>query len=349
MTAAVASPLQAIKRTQSSVEAMIPRRENLMGNRYAWYGLDSIHHADLDAMTDGANQGRMPRLKWQPIIKAPRWVHVGALGENGAAEIVARRNPDSSGKPREEMHWIKPWAIINSLGMLYGERGLIDSPTLRYADLDTFEALHLDDIFFPENEESLPQTFKLSEKRILDQLAVLRSGKAMSPEWFDVTAANEQMASHPAQAVAVSPAAIPQIIKIGEEMLASLRHSAVYGRKVIDERHAEMEKAAAGVPGNRGTYDDRERRLLAWLEITPRNAALEKIALDSNQLPQVITQMANVVAAQAQRQPETLDVAALGEAIGGALAKQLAPLIAKSEAEPSTESVKPEKPATKAK
>lgn len=334
MTAAVASPLQAIRSTQANVEAMIPRRENLMGNRFAWYGLDTVHHADLAAMTDGANEGRMPRLKWQPIIKAPRWVHVGALGENGAAEIVARRNPDpSNGKPREEMHWIKPWAIINSLGMLYGERGLIDSPTLRYIELDVFEALRLDDFFFPEPEETLPTTFRACEARIVQQLERLQTGDLTTPD---------------GRTLQVRESAVSVMVTVGKEMLASLRHSAAYGRKVIDERHAEMEKAAAGVPGNRGTYDDRERRLLAWLEITPRNQALEKIALDSNALPQVITQMASVVAAQATREPEKLDVAALGEAIGGALAKQLAPLITKPTLETITMDDPPVKPEPRA-
>ena len=315
-TATAVSPAQAIKNAQANVDAMIPRRENLMGTRYAWYGLDSIHHQDLDAMTNGANGGRMPRLKWQPITKAQRWVHVGALGENGAAEIIARRNYDDKGKPREEMHWVKPWAIINSLGMLYGERGLIDSPTLRYAEMDAFEALQLDNFFFPEDEANLPQTFKLSEARIIQQLQRLEAGDYTAPDGRQLNITRERAGV---------------MLLCGKEMLGSLRHSAAYGRKVIDERHAEMEKAAAGVPGNRGTYDDRERRLLAWLEITPRNAALEKIALDSNQLPAVITQMANVVAAQSARQPETLDVSALGAAIGASLAKELAPLMVRPE------------------
>lgn len=324
---ATATPLQAIRQTQTTIEGMLPRRENLMGIRYAWYALDPIHHADLDAMTDGANGGRMPRLKWQPITKAPRWVHKGALGDAGAAEIVARRN---GGK--EEMHWIKPSAIVNSLGMLYGERGLIDSNVLRYAELETFEALQIDEFFFPENEPSLPRTFRACEARVLQQLAVLRTGEPLTPQWRDVTEPDDNRAIRKSRRIPMSGPAIQQIVKIGEEMLASLRTSASFGRKIIDERHAEMEKAAAGQPGNRGTYDDRERRLLEWLEITPRNAALEKIALDSNQLPAVITQMANVVAAQAQNRPQQLDVAALGDAIGGALAKQLAPLMVRPEA-----------------
>ena len=316
-TAVAVSPAQAIKDAQAGVNAMIPRRENLMGTRYAWYGLDSIHHQDLDAMTNGANGGFMPRCKWQPITKAQRWVHVGALGDNGAAEVVARRNPDpGNGKPREEMFWIKPWAIINSLGMLYGERGLIDSATLRYSELEAFEALQLDDFFFPEPEEKLPQTFKLSEARIIEQLRRLEAGEYVTPDGRQLSITRERAGV---------------MLLCGQEMLGSLRRSAVYARKVIDERHAEMEKAAAGVAGNRGTYDDRERRLLAWLEITPRNAALEKIALDSNALPGVIQQMANVVAQQATRQPETLDVGALGAAIGASLAKELAPLMAKPE------------------
>lgn len=333
----VVAPLEAIKSTQAGIQQMIPRQENLMGIRYAWYGLDSIHHQDLDAMTNGANGGLMPRLKWQPITKAQRWVHAGALGENGAAEIVARRNPDpSNGRLREEMHWIKPWAIINSLGMLYGERGLIDSPTLRYAELEAFEALQLDDFFFPELDEKLPNTFRECEARVVQQLQKLEKGDYTTPDGRSLSISRERAGV---------------MLLAGQEMLGSLRRSAAFGRKTIDERHAEMEKAAAGVPGNRGTYDDRERRLLAWLEITPRNQALEKIALDSNQLPQVITQMANVVAAQATRQPETLDVGALGAAIGASLAKELAPLMAKPEPpqESQPESVSTVTPAVKPK
>lgn len=319
------SPAKAVKDAQANIAAMIPRQENKMGTRYAWYGLDSIHHHDLDAMTNGANGGRMQRLKWQPITKAPRWVHTGALGENGAAEVVARR--PANGKPKEDMFWVKPWAIINSLGMLYGERGLIDSPTLRFAELEAFEALHLDEFFFPEPEEALPATFRLCEARILEQLAKLEAGDFTTPDGKSLTVTRE---------------AAGMMLLVGKEMLGSLRQSALYGRKVIDERHAEMEKAAAGVAGNRGTYDDRERRLLAWLEITPRNAALEKIALDSNQLPSVIQQMANVVAAQATKQPEPLDVSALGAAIGQSLAKELAPLMAKPAESAETQ---PEAPA----
>lgn len=312
---ATPTPLQAIQQTQAEVAGMIPRRENLFGNRYGWFALDDIHHEDIGAMTNGANGGKMRRLRWQPITRAPRWVHAGALNEN-PAEVVATRNPDSiSGRPREAMYWIKPASIMNSLNVLYGGRGLVDSEVLRYAELDTFESLHLDDFFFPEADEDLPRTFRECEARVIGQMQKLRAG--------DTTAPNGQRLSY-------STAVIPSLIKIGEEMLASLRTSARVGRVAIDERHAEMEKAATDTTGRyRGTYDSRERRLLEWLEITPRNQALEKIALDSNQLPQVIQQMANVVAAQATRQPETLDVGALGAAIGASLARELAPIMAR--------------------
>lgn len=314
-----ATPLQAIRETQSGVNAMIPRRENVMGTRYSWFALDHIYHEDINAMTNGRNRGHMPRLKWQPIIRAPRWVHAGALGDGAASEVVARRNPDpTNNKMREEMYWIKPSSIQASLNSLYAERGLVDSQVLRYAELDVFEALQLDDLFFPEDEANLPRTFKACEARIILQLEKLRASQPVTPD---------------GRALRLSAETIPSIVKIGEEMLQSLRISARYGRICIDERHAEMEKAATDTTGKyRGTYDDRERRLLEWLEITPRNQALEKIALDSNQLPQVITQMANVVAAQAMQQPQQMDVAALGAAIGASLAKELAPLMAKPEA-----------------
>jgi hypothetical protein len=320
----VPTPLQAIQQTQAQVAGMIPRRENLFGNRYGWFALDDIHHADISAMTNGVNGGKMRRLRWQPITRAPRWVHSGALGDNHA-DVVATRNPDGiSGRPREEMYWIKPAAIMASLNVLYGNRGLVDSDVLRYAELDTFEALHLDEFFFPEADEDLPRTFRECEVRMVSQMQKLQSGDTTAPDGRTMTYSN---------------AVIPSLVKIGEEMLNSLRASARVGRVAIDERHAEMEKAATDTTGRyRGTYDNRERRLLEWLEITPRNQALEKIALDSNQLPLVIQQMANVVAAQATRQPETLDVGALGAAIGASLAKELAPLMVKSEpvAEPAS-------------
>lgn len=312
------TPLQAIQQTQAQVAGMIPRRENLYGNRYGWFALDDIHHEDISAMTNGVNGGKMRRLRWQPITRAPRWVHAGALGDN-QADVVATRNPDGiSGRPREEMYWIKPAAIMASLNVLYGGRGLVDSNVLRYAELDTFEALQLDEFFFPESDNELPRTFRECEVRVISQIQKLQSGDTTAPD---------------GRKLAYSNAVISSLIQIGEEMLNSLRISAQVGRIAIDERHAEMEKAATDTTGRyRGTYDNRERRLLEWLEITPRNQALEKIALDSNQLPNVIQQMANVVAAQASRPQETLDVGALGAAIGASLAKELAPLMARPEA-----------------
>lgn len=320
---AVASPLDAIRAAQAGINGMIPRQENRAGTRYAWFGLESPHHQDLDAMTNGASGGKLQRLKWQPITRAQCWVRAGALGDAGAAEIVARRNIDpTTRRPREEMYWKHPASIANSLVMLYGNRGLIDSNMLRFVDLDTFEALHLDDIFFPEAEENLPKTFKECETRILGQIEKLRAGKPSTPD---------------GRVVPLASAAISSVIKIGEEMLLSLRQSAHFGRITIDERHSDMEKAKSDTTGRyRGTYDDRERRLLIWLEITPRNAALEKIALDSNQLPAVIQQLADVVTSQANQQQPPLDMAALGKAIGDALAEKLAPQKVEAE-KPETE------------
>lgn len=316
-TAVATAPLDAIRAAQAGINGMIPRQENRSGIRYAWYALDDVHHQDLDAMTNGASGGRLQHLKWQPITKAQCWVRAGALGDNGASEVVARRNPDpTTRRPREEMYWKQPSSIVNSLVMLYGNRGLIDSNVLRFVDLDTFEALHLDAIFFPEAEDALPRTFRACEARILGQIEKLRQGKPSSPD---------------GRAIPLAPAAIPSVIKIGEEMLLSLRQSAKFGRAAIDERHSDMERAATDNSGRyRGTYDDRERRLLEWLEITPRNAALEKIALDSNQLPAVIQQLANVVTSQANQQPQ-FDVIALGKAIGDALAEKMSPQKAEPE------------------
>lgn len=328
-TATAVSPLAAVRAAQANVQGMIPRRENRSGIRYAWFGLDDVHHQDLDVMTNGANGGRLRRLKWQPITKVPCWVRTGALGEGGASEVVASRNPDPTTRtPREQMYFKQPSSIANSLIMLYGNRGLIDSNVLRYVELDTFENLYLDEIFFPEPDDQLPRTFRESEARVMAQLERLQQGKPTTPD---------------GKAVPLAPAAIPSVIKIGEEMLLSLRQSARFGRATIDERHSDMERAVSDTTGRyRGTYDDRERRLLKWLEITPRNQALEKIALDSNQLPAVIQQMANVVAAQANQPQQQFDMAALGKAIGDALAEKMAPQVAQSQlpAKPETDTEK---------
>ena len=65
------SPAKAVKDAQANIAAMIPRQENKMGTRYAWYGLDSIHHHDLDAMTNGANGGRMHGPHIVPYTQMP--------------------------------------------------------------------------------------------------------------------------------------------------------------------------------------------------------------------------------------------------------------------------------------
>lgn len=317
-TATTSTPLQAVRSAQEQIGQMNQRNESLWDLSYSWYALDDIHHADINAMTNGASGGHMRRCRWQPITRAPRWIRAGTLGAENGGEVIARRNPDAvTRRPREDMYWIKPASIQASLNMLYGERGMVDSRILKGVDLDTFESLQLDDIFFPEDDAGLPRTFKACEARVIGQLQKLRAGDTTTPD---------------GRTLDIRRSAIPEIIKAGEEMLASLRKSAQYGRVQIDERHAEMEKARVDVSGRfRGTYDNRDRRLLEWLEITPRNEALEKMALDSTSLPTAIAQMANIVAANAQQQAQPFDAAALGDAIGNALAKQFAPMMAKPE------------------
>ncbi len=329
MSVATATPLQAVRSAQADVERLNQRAIDLWALRYAWYALDDVHHDDINAMTNGINGGLMRRCKWQPITRAPRWVHFGALGSENGGEVVATRNPDpTTRRPREQMYWIKPAAVMSSLTMLYGERGMVDGENLRGVDLDTFEALRIDDLFFPENDASLPRTFRGCEARVIQQLQKLKRGDLSTPEWTNVLESDERKAVTPSYSAPVSSHALPSVIKIGEEMLGSLRRSARHGRIVIDEIHAEMEKARVDVSGRyRGTYDNRERRLLEWLEITPRNEALERMAVDANSLPTLVGQMANIVAAQAQN-TQALDVSALGNAIGGALARELAPLMA---------------------
>lgn len=302
MTEVTATPLQRVTQTMNGLSGMMPRRENVWATRYVWFPLHDIHHADVSALTGG---GHINRLKWQPVTRAPRWAHVGAIPE---AEVVARR-PALPDRAREEMYWIKPARIIDSLATLYAERGLVDSVTLASIELEDFAKFHVDEVFFPETEGDLPATQTEVEARIDQQLSRLQDRQTVTPSGTLIPLATEL---------------IPYLIDIGTEMLAGVKRTAGWLRQHIDERHAEMEKAKNDATGRyRGAYDRKDLAALAWLGLARRDEALNTMAVQHSQLPAIIKQLAKMNAQQMQQQGGQFDVQALGEAIGKSLAANL--------------------------
>lgn len=300
--------LDRVRAAQANVGTVIPKRANVEANRYAWHPLMNISHPDVMAINGGE---MMPRLKWQPITRAPRWDPI--LSRPGEKWVATRPAPPE--KPREGMYWIMPMRIAESLQTLYAESGLLVSPNLEGVELDTFARLFLDDIFFPEDDSNLPGTFKACDARIKAQLAKLAEGKAESPSGGPLP---------------VAPELIPHVVEIGKEMGKSLVRSANYLSRYIDERHAEMEKAKTDNTGRyRGHYDARERTILAWLEIAPRDQAINRLAQDHNNMGDTVAKAVkeSMTATAEMMKASQVDVNALGAAIGKSLAESLGPLI----------------------
>lgn len=303
------SVLDRVRSARAAVTEAMPPRANINATRYVWHPIMNISHADVLAINDGFP---MQRLKWQPIVQAPRWEHIQAVPEG--PRVATRPKPPE--RPREAMYWIAPAKIADSLQSLYAESGLLDSKTLVGVELDMFARLYLDDIFFPEDAEKLPATFRAAEERIVTQLQRLKEGSPAMPDGTPVPLAQEL---------------IPHVIEIGNEMLERLRYSAGYLRRYIDERHAEMKKAETDTSGRyRGTYDRREYLMLAWLEIAPRDQALNKLAADHNSMPEVVAQavQASMTATAELVKASQVNAAELGSAIGKSLAEALGPMIA---------------------
>lgn len=300
--------LDRVRATQSSIQAAVPTRANIEATRYVWHPVMDISHPDVMAINGGE---KMQRLKWQPITRAPRWEPILSRLDGG---WVATR-PPAPQKAREGMYWIMPARIADSMGSMYAETGLIDSKILVGVDLDTFGRLHLDEIFFPESGDDLPNTFETCKARIKTQLAQLKAGSPKSPDGAIIPLAQELIA---------------HVIEIGEEMLEGLVRAANYLKHHLDERHAEMEKAKTDTSGRyRGTYDRREYLILAWLEIAPRDQAINKLAMDSNNMPKMIAEavQASMGATADMVKASQINTEALGAAIGKSLAESLGPLI----------------------
>ena len=279
--------VQKAKQRLAAQEQRIPSQISRDAIQYAWYAASDLTHRDL---------GPIKRCRWTPIVKQEKWKTILAKpSPDDFAAVRNLRNP--SAPPTQGLIWIKPGAIANSLYEEFNEWGLLISPTLMKAapDLDVFERLSIDSIFFPMEDEALPKTYNALRSQIETVLASIESGALQRLP-------NET---------------IRTIVAVGKEMLQSLDRTAVYQEGELAKTHQSFEKSKTE-QGHRGTYDRRDRAMMAWLEVVPRDEVQNRSAIANETLIELAKQQLVSGAGNA------IDY----EALGRGIAKGLEPMIA---------------------
>lgn len=280
----------AAKARLGQMTSTAPQTGNWDETRYVWFAPFGLAHNDT---------GPIPRLRWFPVTRVLRWDNI--LSKENQSEFVATRNlVKPNDRPTEGAYWIKPGAIANSLNLQYGEWGMADSVVFRGREVETVEKLGVNELFFPEDADALPKTYRETKARIEEVLGKIETGALEG----------------------AAPGIIKAIRDVAAEMLASLERTRIYMQNHIADRHAEMEKAKTDTTGKfRGAYDQKDRNFLAWLEIAPRDEALNSMAVNNNAL----VQLAEAQLRQSQQPQQPLldenSLHILGKAIAMGLAE----------------------------
>lgn len=277
--------IQKARKQLAGQEKRVPSVMSRDAIQFAWYAPLNLKHRD---------QGEIKRCRWTPIIKRERWMSI--LAKPSVDEFAAVRNSRNPSKPPTEgLEWIKPGAIANSLYDEFAAWGLLISPSLGKANisLDEFEALNLDEIYFPMADDELPRTYSATKSQIEQVLNAIQSGG---------------LKQYPKEAVT-------RITAVGREMLDSLERTKAYFQAQLDITHQGFEDSKTK-EGFRGKYDQRDRAMMAWLEIVPRDEVQNSAAKANETLIELAKQ-------QLVSGNKGMDATVLAEA----LAKALGPLL----------------------
>lgn len=292
------SALQQAKARLQQQEQRVPTVANRDAIQYCWYAPPyNISHRDF---------GKIQRLRWTPITRQEKWLSIAA--KEKPEDFVAVRNVRADmlrirpvPPPNQGLTWIKPGAIAESLHQEYGDWGLLVSKALRDIRLDEFEALNLDGFYFPMLDERLPDTHKATNERIekvlnaLEKNQVQSLGAALEKTFKAFTTQQQRI-----------------VIACGKEMLGALEQAKAFQTAELAQTHKYFEDARAGKSGNRGTYDPRDRAMMAWLEIVPQDEV-------QNLNAQANTQLIELAKAQLVNGGQSIDYAKLGEGIAAGL------------------------------
>jgi len=311
----MSTALQQAKDRLQSQQTRVPVQVSRDAIQYCWFAPVNVTHRD---------QGLINRLRWTPITRQEKWVSIAE--KQNPDEFVAVRNLKAEKlrqrpmpPPNQGLLWVKPGAIANSLHLEFGEWGLLISPTLAKIgsqhDIDVFASLRLDDIYFPMAEDDLPTTFTDIKARIEAVLRAIEQGKLESL----VSAATARHFK------ALPSESARMVTAVGKEMLESVARSRAYQEMQLNITHAGFEKAKTE-SGHRGTYDQRDRQMMAFLEVVPQDEVQNRNAQANMTLIEIAKQqLQNGSAAQG------IDYAELGKGIAAGLLA--AGVIAKPEPE----------------
>lgn len=284
-------------------------QENDRDPRYIWQAAEDIpwHITELPG-------GFIERCRITPIFPSPVWERVDDVPDTMRIDLRSE-----NGKVVEAKYEIQPGAIFNSITEKYGVWGVVELRALKGMPLDKFMGLNLDAIFtpWPKSRDSIdPKTNKPLD-RCPKQYANLKQHIIGVIEGLR----RDSSVNISGNRFQVDPESAFLMIHVGEDMLLSIQRSEAYDVALVDSEET----------GDKAAYTVHGLRALDRLGRRRRDHALNDMAAMENK---VFGLLPDIIAAQQNQQPQVTDPALIASAIGEAIAKQFAPILAAFQPQP---------------